>query len=149
MLHRTRWKKWGEQGGGSKFLTRGQNPSWKTSNAVARINLSRARYICEAGNSRSRNFDTRHANYKQFKPRARIRSRYGRPVLGAIFLFIVNKQSCPSPFVSRDCKTLKSRNPVRVKFAEWRGNKKKRWKSILRCVRILCERITLCLYIYI
>lgn len=31
--------------------------------------------------------------------------------LGAIFLFIVNKQSCSPPFVSRDRETLKSHNP--------------------------------------
>ena len=56
--------------------------------------------------------------------------------LGAIFLFIVNKQSCSPPFVSHDRETLKSRNPPALNLLNDEKRRKKN-ESILRCSRVL------------
>lgn len=66
--------------------------------------------------------------------------------LGAIFLFIVNKQSCPPPFVSCDRKTLKSRNPSALNLPndeenEGKGRERKHSSErtrVLRANPLLC-----------
>lgn len=67
--------------------------------------------------------------------------------LGAIFLFIVNKQSCSPPFVLRDRETLKSRNPSALNLPndETGGRGKKKNESILRCTRVLRANPLLCI----
>lgn len=67
--------------------------------------------------------------------------------LGAIFLFIVNKQSCPPPFVSRDRETLKSGNPSALNLSNdgGRGAGAKKNENILRRTRVLRANPLLCI----